>query len=80
MPQQRVAISGAGLAGTMLAIMLANRGYSVDLYERRSDPRDARLDFGRSINLALSARGSHALAQAGLLDLYGAWCAARHPR
>jgi kynurenine 3-monooxygenase len=65
---QRIAISGAGLAGTMLAIMLARRGYGIDLYERRPDPRAARIDFGRSINLALSARGSHALAQVGLLE------------
>jgi kynurenine 3-monooxygenase len=51
----------------MLAIMLARRGYRVDLYERRADPRTARVDFGRSINLALSARGAHALQQVGLL-------------
>lgn len=63
-----VAISGAGLAGTLLAIMLAKRGYHVDIYERRPDPRGARIDFGRSINLALSARGSYALAQVGLLE------------
>jgi kynurenine 3-monooxygenase len=65
---RHVAISGAGLAGTLLAIMLAKRGYRVDIYERRPDPRAARIDFGRSINLALSARGSHALAQVGLLE------------
>jgi len=63
-----VAIAGAGLAGTLLAIGLAKRGHTIDLYERRSDPRSGRIDFGRSINLALSARGAHALAQVGLLD------------
>jgi kynurenine 3-monooxygenase len=65
---RHVAIAGAGLAGTLLAIRLAQRGHSVDLYERRADPRTARVDFGRSINLALSARGSNALFQVGLLD------------
>lgn len=65
---QQIAISGAGLAGTLLAISLAKRGYQVDLYERRPDARGARVDLGRSINLALSARGSHALSRVGLLD------------
>src|SRR5262249_25931171 len=36
--------------------------------ERRPDPRTERVDGGRSINLALSARGSDALARAGLLQ------------
>jgi kynurenine 3-monooxygenase len=65
---QHVAIAGAGLAGTLLAILLARRGYEVDVYERRPDPRQERLDLGRSINLALSARGSRALAEAALLN------------
>jgi kynurenine 3-monooxygenase len=65
---RHVAIAGAGLAGTLLAIRLAQRGHTIDLYERRPDPRTARIDLGRSINLALSARGSHALSQVGLLD------------
>lgn len=64
----RITIVGAGLAGTLLAIALARRGYEVDVYERRPDPRKARIDAGRSINLALSARGSHALSQVGLLE------------
>jgi len=64
----RITIAGAGLAGTLLAIALARRGYEVDLHDRRPDPRRARVDGGRSINLALSARGSHALSQVGLLD------------
>lgn len=66
MPQ--MAIVGAGLAGCLLAISLARRGYRVDVYERRPDPRGERIDFGRSINLALSARGAHALSRVGLLD------------
>lgn len=65
---ERIAISGAGLAGTLLAIALARRGYEIELFERRPDPRADRADFGRSINLALSARGAHALSSVGLLE------------
>lgn len=60
---RKIAIMGAGLAGTLLAIRLARRGYQVDLYERRPDVRGLRVDFGRSINLALSERGRHALSR-----------------
>ena len=64
----RVAIVGAGLTGPLLAIFLARRGNQVTLYERRPDPRRADADAGRSINLALSARGIDALERAGLAD------------
>ena len=64
----RVAIVGAGLTGPLLAIFLARRGHQVTLYERRPDPRGADADAGRSINLALSARGIDALERAGLAD------------
>lgn len=47
--------------------MLAREGYRVDLYEKRPDDRATRTqDSSRSINLALSARGLHALRQVGL--------------
>jgi kynurenine 3-monooxygenase len=68
MPHARVAIVGAGLTGPLLAIFLARRGHQVTLYERRPDPRRTDLDAGRSINLALSARGIDALQRAGLAD------------
>jgi kynurenine 3-monooxygenase len=57
---------GAGLNGPLLGILLAKRGFSVDIYERRPDMRKVRMDAGRSINLALSTRGIHALEAAGL--------------
>jgi kynurenine 3-monooxygenase len=57
---------GSGLAGGLLAAYLGRRGYDVDLYERRSDPREGNLVGGRSINLALSTRGIHALEQIGI--------------
>jgi kynurenine 3-monooxygenase len=57
---------GSGLAGGLLAAYLGRRGYDVDLYERRSDPREGNMVGGRSINLALSTRGIHALEQIGI--------------
>jgi kynurenine 3-monooxygenase len=62
-----VNIVGAGLAGALLALLLARRGLSVNLYERRPDPRQAQPERGRSINLALAARGRRALEQAGVM-------------
>ena len=63
-----VNIIGAGLAGSLLAILLGRRGFKVTVYERRADPRLAMADGGRSINLALAARGIRGLALAGVLD------------
>jgi kynurenine 3-monooxygenase len=38
-PAHGRAVVGAGLAGSMMALMLAKRGYHVDLYEKRPDFR-----------------------------------------
>lgn len=51
-----------------MAAFLGRRGYEVDLYERRADPHAGNLVGGRSINLALSTRGIHALEQLGIAD------------
>src|SRR5436305_1940789 len=59
---------GSGLAGGLLAAYLGRRGYDVDLYERRSDPREGNIICARSINLALSTRGIHALEQLDIAD------------
>ncbi|MDX1380935.1 MAG: FAD-dependent oxidoreductase, partial [Xanthomonadales bacterium] len=63
-----ITIVGAGLAGTLLALLLTQRGHRVVLYERNPDPRSAGDPAGRSINLALAERGRHALRCAGLLE------------
>src|SRR5436190_6610908 len=59
---------GSGLAGGLMAAFLGRRGQEVELYERRADPREGNLVGGRSINLALSTRGIHALEQLGIAD------------
>ena len=59
---------GSGLAGGLLAAYLGRRGYEVELYERRGDPREGNIVGGRSINLALSTRGIHALRQLGIAE------------
>lgn len=65
-PSETIKLIGAGLNGPLLAILLARRGYRVELYERRPDMRRVHVNAGRSINLALSTRGIHALTEAGL--------------
>ena len=59
--RKKVTIAGAGLVGSLEAIYLAKRGFQVEVYERRPDMRKVELSAGRSINLALSARGWNAL-------------------
>jgi kynurenine 3-monooxygenase len=61
-------IIGAGLAGALLATLLARRGWQVDVFERRGDPRVLGYAGGRSINLALAERGLHALRSADAAD------------
>jgi kynurenine 3-monooxygenase len=65
---QRVAVVGAGLAGCLLAALLGRRGIEVTVYERRADPRVAGTERGRSVNLAVSARGLAAMDQVGLRE------------
>ena len=67
-----ITLVGAGLAGSLLAIFLARRGYRVTLLERRPDPRKASTaaptSAGRSINLALANRGISALEEVGVME------------
>lgn len=65
---EKTVVVGGGLVGALQSIYLAKRGYQVDVYERRSDLRTAKLIAGKSINLALSDRGWKALERAGISD------------
>ncbi len=65
---ETITLIGAGLTGPLLALCLVKRGFVVEIYERRQDMRQVRVSAGRSINLALSTRGIHALTKAGLWD------------
>ena len=61
-----ITLIGAGLNGPLLALGLVKRGFKVQILEKRPDMRRIPISAGRSINLALSTRGIHALKQAGL--------------
>jgi len=63
-----VAVVGAGLAGSLLAVFLARRGFAVTIYERLPDMRRDEIPAGRSINLALAHRGIRPLQAVGLYD------------
>lgn len=68
MAREPVDILGAGLCGSLLSIMLARQGCPVTLWERQSDPRKTRVPAGRSINLAMAARGIRALQIADVFE------------
>ena len=65
---QPLSVVGAGLAGSLLSLFLARRGFPITLYDRRPDPRTTQSRGGRSINLALAARGIRALERAGAME------------
>lgn len=71
---QKITIVGAGLCGTLLAIRLGQKGYQVELHEKRSDMRKEEMSAGRSINLALSPRGLLALDRVGLKEEVLKYC------
>jgi kynurenine 3-monooxygenase len=66
--ERPVAIVGAGLAGALLACYFGRDGRRTLVYEKRPDPRLGQTARGRSINLALSIRGLHALGEVDLAD------------
>lgn len=57
MENKKVAVIGAGPVGSTLAIILAQKGYEVDLFEKREDPTVKSFqEEGRSFNLSVSVR------------------------
>lgn len=67
-----ISILGAGLVGSVLAILLQQKGYQVTIYERRPDMRLDNSGGGRSINLALSERGWKTLDYAQMRETIAA--------
>lgn len=66
---KKAVIVGGGPTGSLAGIFLKRRGYDVEIYEKRSDSRIESVGFkGKSINLALSERGLHALDKVGLKE------------
>ena len=63
--QKKIAIVGAGLVGSLLAIYLKKEGHIVHVYDRSPDIRKIQFS-GRSINLAMSDRGWKALEVIGV--------------
>lgn len=63
---EKIAVVGTGPVGSLLSLALAKRGFSVEAFERRPDMRTNQIAAGRSINLAVSVRGFHALQEVGL--------------
>lgn len=61
-------IIGAGLAGCVMAMTLAKKGYKVTIYEVKPDPRKIKVNGGRSYNLQLYPRGIDALKKLGIWD------------
>lgn len=65
---KKVAVVGAGLVGSLQAILMAQKGYEISVFERREDLRNKQIVGGKSINLALSDRGWKALELAGIAE------------
>jgi kynurenine 3-monooxygenase len=78
--KEKILIIGAGLCGTLLALRMAQRGYRVELREKRGDMRKEVMSAGRSINLALSDRGLKALRMVGIEEEVLQECIPMHGR
>lgn len=62
---KNIAVVGSGLVGSLLAILLKNKGHRVSVFDRRPDIREVTFS-GRSINLAISNRGWKTLREMGI--------------
>jgi len=68
---RNITIIGGGMSGCLLAILLAQRGFRSDLFERAADPRlGTPLALGPAV-LSLGERGRHALRAAGMENAVG---------
>jgi kynurenine 3-monooxygenase len=67
MEAQKVAVVGGGPVGSTLSIILAQKGYEVDMFEKRWDPTPGSFkEEGRSFNLSVSMRALHGWKRANV--------------
>jgi kynurenine 3-monooxygenase len=65
----KVAISGAGLSGTLLSILLAKQGYDITIYDMREDFHSLTYSIGgKRTPLDISYKGIIALKKAGVWE------------
>lgn len=64
---KKITLAGGGLVGSLLALVLARKGYNVEVFESRPDLRNTNINVGKSINLALANRGIKPLNDLGLM-------------
>ncbi|GAA4290220.1 FAD-dependent oxidoreductase [Aestuariibaculum suncheonense] len=77
---QTIQIIGAGLCGSLLALRLGQRGFNVEVFEKRPDLRKVDISAGRSINLAFSNRGIKAMNLVGIQHKVEPLCIPMHGR
>lgn len=65
---KKVVVIGAGLAGTLMAILLAKRGADVEVIERMDYRDGVPFSNRRSFNITISSRGVVALKAAGIWE------------
>eukprot|EP00879_Flechtneria_rotunda_P010233 GHRR01010699.1.p1 GENE.GHRR01010699.1~~GHRR01010699.1.p1 ORF type:complete len:574 (+),score=201.61 GHRR01010699.1:88-1722(+) len=64
---KKAVVVGAGPAGSTVAMYLARQGFTVDVYERRPEPKSDAVDTGRAYIIILNPRGQGALEELGVL-------------
>jgi threonine dehydrogenase-like Zn-dependent dehydrogenase len=60
---KKAVVVGAGPAGSTAAMFLARQGFSVDVFERRPEPKADAVDTGRAYIIILIPRGQAALKE-----------------
>ncbi len=66
--EKKIAIVGAGLTGSLLALFLGQQGIKVSVYDKRGDVRKLQSSKKRSLGMSLSTRGRLALKNAKILE------------
>ena len=66
---KNITIIGSGIGGCFFALLLAKKGYKVDIYERSSKEEVFDANSARSYNLTFFSYGIELMKQAGVWDL-----------